>query len=257
MKSENFFISYPLQSFNSNGTVTTPFKITVRTDDRAIEKKCAEEYPDLMFAAQYNQDQLFRLQKMKAFIRKSLTNKHIEEIHGLFYSGKYLYPLPFPKPISTISITGFDCKIWTNNEPRLELQGTITVSILEVLKYYYDNKIIKIQHNKKLIKNEILLFWSKPLPLLLIFDRATECRTRMMELIKKYLQDKNSAFSKDLVVLTKNPRIHELTKELSWMSNDVLKIAMNDLSENIINKLKNNKGKIAFGYLLYQATKSK
>jgi hypothetical protein len=257
MKSENFFIAYPLQLFSANGTVTTPFKITVRTDDLALEKKCAAEFPDLMFMAQYNQDQLFRLQKMKRLIQSSLSQSYINQVHELFYTGKYLYPIPFDKKISNIKITGYDCKMWTNSEPRLELEGTITISIPDVWRFYYESGIIKVQHNKKLVRNEILMFFSKPLPLLLVYDRATELKNRMLELIKKDLKDKGSKISKDFSTLTKNPRLNELTKEVAWMSLDVIKVAMNDLSENILNKMKNNKGKIAFGYLLYQALKTK
>lgn len=255
MKSENLFISYPLQSIDSKNVVKTPFKITVRTDE--IENKCKELFPDLMVATIYNQDQLIRLQQMKRFIKNALKKKDLDDIHQLFYTGRYLYPLPAQKPISQLTLTDYDCKIWTNNEPRLELTGYITVGMNEIFKYFYDSKIIKIKYNKKLIKQEIQLFFSKSLPLMIIYERSMEFKSKIIELIKKMLLDKNSYLFKDMANYIKNPHFIDLTKEVTWFGLETISISMNDFSENIINKLKNNKGKIAFGYLLYKSLKNK
>jgi hypothetical protein len=255
MITENLFISYPLQSIDYKNVVKTPFKITVRTGE--LENKCKEQFPDLMTATIYNQDQLIRLQQMKRFIKASLKKKDLDNIHTLFYTGRYLYPLSAQKFISQLTLTDYDCKIWTNNEPRLELSGYITVSMDDIFKYFYDSKIIKLKHNKKLIKQEIQLFFSKSLPLMIIYERSTEFKSKIIELIKKLLADKNSYLFKDLAHYIKNPHFIDLTKEITWFGLETINISMNDLSENIINKLKNNKGKLAFGYLLYKSLKNK
>ena len=257
MKSDNFFISYPLQNINSKNVITTPFKINIRTNDGLIEKKCAELFPDLMVASQYTQEQLFKLQQMKAIIKKAFNKNDIESVHKLFYDGRYLYPLPFPNKLSAITLTSYDCKMWTNNEPRLELEGYVTLDLNELFKYYYENKLIKVIHNKKLIRQEISLVFAKPLPLLFVYERASDCQNKILANIIKMCQDANSFLFKDLMRITKNERLKDLTKDISWQNNYTIKIAMNDLSQNIINKLKDNSGKIAFGYLLYQALKKK
>lgn len=255
MKSENFFIIYPLQSVDLKNNVKTPFKITVRTNDGLIERKCKELFPDLMVASFYNQDQLIRLQQMKRFIKTAFLKRDEKALHELFYKDKYLYPLKFEKPLSKITLTDFDCKLWTNNEPRLEIQGYITININDVFQRMYETSIIKIKHNKKLIRQEIVLTLEKSLPLLLLYERPSDCKNRIVTLIDTLLKDKNSYLYKDLIKLVKNAYFGDLTKEVTWSGLMTITIGMNDLSENIINKLKNNKGKIAFGYLLYKSLK--
>lgn len=255
MKYDNLYISYPLQNINSKNIITTPFRINIRTSDGLIEKKCQELFPDLMTASFYDAKQLIRLQQMKTIIKNALLKNDLEQILKIFYDGKYLYPLNPGNKFVKLELTSYDCKVWTNNEPRLELAGNIIIDLEGILKHYYDTKLIKIVHNKKLLKQNISLIFAKPFPLLLVYEKSSDCYNKVLELIKKWINDKNCFFNKDLVKLTKNQRFNDLTKQVTWINNFTIDIAMNDLSENIINKLKNNKGKIAFGYLLYKSLK--
>lgn len=234
-------ISFPLTSIEKN-VITVPFKIIYQTHSKALESKIADKYPDLITMAGYNAEQLKRLLVMKKEIQNGLTPADVDEIHNVFYEKYFLDPIQKTDNVTKIKLTAFDCKMWTDEEPYLEINGEISADIDEMFQKLYTRKKIIVKKDVKSFKQTVMLKLISHLPLIYIFDKPTFLFSFFFNNIFLKSIDKRGTFwNTKMRSQFKVKNFEKAEKSFEFIGFNQIKIKILDFGTNLMNKISNNK----------------
>jgi hypothetical protein len=249
----DFTINFHTQS-NKKNKLSTNFKIVFQTSNNNIEKYCQETWPYLIEHKQYSLDQLKELQQMKRYIKKNISQNDINYVHKYFYDKSFFDNIRITNKFTSIEITNYDCKMWTDNIPYIELEGIITLDLDKLFGYYIRKDYYKLimPYKQKLINIEFDIFFSKSFPLYATFRNNTLIKKIFLDYIYKELNNKNNRkLLKDIEKTLKISKIYEYKKQVKWKGKNI-HVNINDITKLLKLKAKKNFLPMAGGYILYK-----
>ena len=193
---QRFDIDFSL--FKVKGDIISfPFYVVIQTTTKGIEEYCRENWPNLLDRTYiHSREDKLRQIKMEKYIKETLLKqkKELDIIHNLFYEKRWFGRFKSSDLLSSIQLHDFDAKTWTNPEiPYLELKGEISINLNKVVDYYFRKNLIKLKRNNKFVKEEIILQFISPLPLLLTYMKSQKIK----DLIVKQLENLYNRFEKN------------------------------------------------------------
>lgn len=204
--------------------ITFPFKAVIQTSSLNIEKHCKSNWPDLMRDTAYNMDQLARLQKMKAYIKRSFSNSDWQDILKHFQVKGWFNPITDFNSVlvSGIVITDSTCKFWSDPvHPYLTIYGQITVDLEKVINFYISKKhLIVKKHSDSMTKQIAQVYYVTNLPSILIYDGIMNYNTEIMEIIKEHFK-KQGELTKQLEKELKIKELSKAKKDFQWIGNSI------------------------------------
>ena len=251
----DFQIKFHMQTVK-NKKVTTPFKIVFQTPSKSIEKRCVEQWPYLMQHQKYSTQQLKELQKMKAYIKNRLSRSDKNYIHKYFYDTKWFEPFRRITNMTSIELTDYNCKIWTDKEvPFLEISGEITLDMRKLFDLYFKRKFLKLETEKTRHKfhDKVMIRFQKPLPLYVTFRGGQEAKKVFANLLREKIDSRRpNDIKKKFEKQFNLKKLETFKKDVEWDRRGKLVVEINDTMKMLKIKAKENVLPLAGGYLLYR-----
>lgn len=251
-------ISFPLTTIEKN-IISVPFKIIYQTPSKALELKIAQKYPDLVTLAAYNPEQLKRLLVMKKEIQKGITSSEVNEIHNIFYEKYFMDPFQMQDDISTIKLTAFDCKMWTDELPYLELNGVISADIDLMFRKLLSKRKLIIKKDIKSFKQTVIFKLTSHLPLIYIFDKPTFLFSFFFhEIFLKTLDKPGTFWNKTVRKQFKIKKFEKADKQIELFGFNQIRIKILNFASNLANKISKNKLEAGvLGFMVYGHLRNK
>jgi len=258
-KQMDFTISFHNQLIK-NYIIETDFEIVFQTSIQSIEKYCKEKYPTLITHKQYSTDELAQLVLMKNYIKKNLNSNDITYIHNYFYEKHWFEPLSYISNITSIKLTDYNCKMWSDPElPYLEIKGIISLDLKKLVDLYLNKKKyydIILPYSQKVVSKVSSIKFNRAFPLYVTYKGGVEFRNQVLNIVKDYIKNKIPNNIKQVIEKKmKINNIDEYKMEVNWKSSDEIEININDAMKLLKLKIKENFLPMAGGFVLYRNLK--
>jgi hypothetical protein len=244
----DFQILFSTQRFDKT-SITTQFKIVFISDSKVLETELKAKYPEFLHHRVLSPTENLKNLEMQSYILKRSKELNLAQVcETYFLNNKWMYPLN-QSHVKTV-ITKGNSKFWTNPlYPYLELQGEITIDMEKAFDFYYQNKFIEFQVDKKVLHRNTVMKFNKPWPQIVVYQNYAGYR----ELILNWIKDrflKNKKYVDDLEKATGLKNITKTQVEFRWRNNDI-EIIIDNMTFLLSQKIFDNKFKILAGiYLL-------
>lgn len=240
-------IQFPLKR-REKRKIVFPFEMVAQTSSLSIEKYCQNKWPSFMNDAQRGLSELYELQKMKTYIKKTLAQNDLNDIMKFFSFKQWFSPLPdYKKFLVKIEIKDATCKLWDRKIPYLQLNGEFTIDIDKIVDEYIRNQYITIRKGKAgILKEAAEIRFMKSFPLLLTYEGFMVYNPELLDVFKDLCNKPGHIVSQ----IEKEIQLKDVAtfrKELQWQSNDTIKVIINDLDKILIAKAKKHAIPIAVG----------
>lgn len=195
----------------------TPFKIVIADTLGKIEQECAEKWPQLMIAREYNMEDLKQLQLMKAFIKARMTPKEKYQILMYFYEKAQFYPYDRShiKDFAWVDVLDVDCKLW-NDRPHLELECAIYFDMEEYCLQLLKDRLIRFAYTQKYQFGIMEVIFTRPLPQLVYYLNKPMFNRMMLEYFDFAMNRFGSPYLKQMAPLMRESweQLHKMPKTI-------------------------------------------
>ena len=213
-------LSYNLdhtQTTNKGTVATYKFTCVVQTSSKKVEKYVKEKWPKLMTYAEYSAADRLEMFKMKDYLKANITQSDIDEVHELAYARSWFTPFYRNDKITKCVLTEFGAKTWSNPDvPYLELSGTITLDLKDLITFYIKQKWIIFETKSGIMSEAPAISFIKPLPFAMIYNGSSTPFEIILKEIIVQASKQNSDICKLLSKTTKLKNIHSYDKEILW-----------------------------------------
>lgn len=218
---QSFNLEFRMQQTKDNKFIV-PFEIVIQSSNLQIEKYCAKTWPDLMHSALLSIDQLYRLQKMKNYIKRSLSTQTKNDIKKYFFDKRWIDPIKENDGIVDIDFTDFNCKMWSLADPYLEIKGNFYIDLEKLLDKYID-KYMELDVKDKLLSEKVKISFKKSWPVVLNYRGSIQYKHIFLNKLKNKLEQrgKNNFKNKIEKALNFND-LHKIKKNLSWQNESLI-----------------------------------
>lgn len=218
---QTFNLEFRMQQTKDDKFIV-PFKIVIQSSNLQIEKYCAKTWPDLMHSALLSMDQLYRLQKMKNYIKRSLSTQTKDDILKYFFDKRWVDPIKNMDKIVKIDFTDFNCKMWSLADPYLEIEGNFYIDLEKMLNLYID-KYIDLDVQDKLLSEKVKIKFKKPWPVLLNYRGSIQYKQIILNKLKNKIEKSGSNnFKKKLEKALGFKDLHKIKKNLNWQNESLI-----------------------------------
>jgi len=223
-------IEFPLRTIQ-NYVITFPFYLEVQTSSRSIEQYCVKNFNDLIGYTELNITELYKLQKMKAYIKGRLTSSDIKDMIDIFVSkGWFTNIITGNSSIFKFKIDECRCKMSSDILPFLLINGSFSINIKTLINWYVAQNKISVKHTgNNITRATAEIVFNEPVPYVLGYERSHDIRSSILELISD-LCHKSSPLSTSLAKAIGLEKITELKKEISWIDDRRIKIAVTGMA---------------------------
>lgn len=238
-----------------NGIVTYPVFLEVQTTSKKIEQHCVKEFNELLWYTELNINQLYQLQKMKAYIKSNLTDSDKKDMLAIFHT-KGWFEVPYD--LYSWKITDVRCKMSSDKLPFLLIDAEIGFRIKSILDHYVSGGHIHVKHSSNNITKETAeIYFEKPLPYILVYERSFDIQKEVLKTISE-MMGKGSTLSKQLSNAIGIENVTSLKKEITWTGDRTIKVVINDFGGLLKAKAKKNWVPLTFaGILAYDRQQKK
>ena len=214
------------KTISSANIVVIPFEMEVQTSSLTIEKYCMEHYNDLLYYKEFGIEQLYQLQKMKAYIKKSLTDSDYKDMIDILVSKGWLTNFdPKNNKIFTFKIDDVRCKYSSDKFPFLMIYGKMTFNLNEIIFEYMNKNYIDVKYSgSEFIKETAEIKFNKSLPYILVFERSYDILSTVLKIIVKLTNEQNSKLSTKIDKETGISNTYKMKKEIVWNGDNSIKI---------------------------------
>ena len=265
-KQQDFDIQFHTQSIRNTNRfkdISIRFKIVFQTSTKKIEKYCLEHHSNLLRHKQFSADERAQLIIMRQYIESNLTKKDLNYIHQYFYDRRWFDPFNSrdKDKISSIEIDTVDAKIWTDELPYLEVNGTITIHFKELFDEYVKKGYHRFEMDRKQrITTRIIRFiFSKSLPLILTYRGHNNIKDIFISIFEDYIKsrrkDRRNIIKKEIEKYLKIENIHLYRMKINWKFSDTIEVNINDTTRLLKLKAKESVLPIIGGFVIYDALK--
>lgn len=267
-KQQDFDIQFHTQTVRNRGKnkdISIRFKIVFQTSTKKIEKYCLEHHSNLLQHKQFSADERAQLIIMRQYIENNLTKKDLNYIHEYFYDRRWFDPFVVrdKDKISSIEVDTVDAKMWTDDLPYLEVNGTITVYFKEL----FDEYVKKGYHsfemiNKQRITSRIIKFvFARALPLILTYRGHNHIKGIFTSIFEDYIKsrrtDRRNIIKKEIEKRLKIEDIHLYRMKIDWKFTNTIEVNINDTARLLKLKAKESVLPIIGGFVIYDALKKR
>jgi len=238
-----------------NGIVTYPVFLEVQTTSKKIEQHCVKEFNELLWYTELNINQLYQLQKMKAYIKSNLTDSDKKDILNIFHT-KGWFEVPYD--LYSWKIIDVRCKMSSDKLPFLLIDAEVGFRMKSILDRYVSNGYIHVKHSGNNITRETAeIYFEKPLPYILIYERSFDIQKEVLKTISE-MMGRGSALSKQLSNAIGIENVTSLKKEITWAGDRTIKVVINDFGGLLKAKAKKNWVPLTFaGIIAYDRAQKK
>lgn len=220
-----------------NGVVTYPVFLEVQTTSKKIEQHCFKEFNDLLWYTELNMTQLYALQKMKAYIKFSLSTSDKQDILKIFHMKGWFNAA---HDLYSFKILECRCKMSSDRLPFLLIDAEISFNIKNTINHYIQNNKIYIKSTQNNITKETAeIYFKEPLPYILVYERSYDIQKEILKIISDSLST-SSPLSRQLDKAIGIEKTQNLRKEITWAEDRKIKIVINDFSGMLKAKVKKN-----------------
>lgn len=245
MKLDTYKISSAMRRIES-GVVTFPVYLEVQTTSTKIEQYCMKNFPTLIVFHEFSMEEMYQLAKMKTYIKSNLTASDKKDIIDVFITKGWLN--------NAITVYDFKilecrCRMAADKIPFLLINAEISFNIKSLMKYYVSQNWLSIVHTGNNITKETAeLYFSQPLPYMLIFERSSEIQAQMLQVISELLRSGPLAKQFDKAVGLE--KASTLKKQITWGTDKQIKIVIDDAVGLLKLKAKKNWVPLTFAAII-------
>jgi len=232
-------VNYALQK-RERDIIHIPIEIVMQTSSLVIENYCLKTYPTILQFKSYSLEELYALQKMKAYIKSHIVGADRDGIIDFLYQKQFMGDVTRHANIYTLKVDQADAKMWQSNLPYLSLTCTLSFNIRKYLEWFIQNRGIKVVFKDNAYIKEILeIHFEKPLPFILIAEGGVTSRDMVLQMLIEMCNTKSS-LSELIGKELKINNIHTFKKEVRWVDDRRLRIVIDDLFKILGDKIKKN-----------------
>jgi len=259
MKLNQHIFHFAQKHFERNYTLIIPFEIEAQTSSLKIEKFCLQNFKDIITFHELSIEELYKLQKMKSYIRHNLTNGDMIDIVNVFKSKGWFSYLPTEnKKIFQIMIDDIKCTMSSDVYPFIRFYGKISINIKELINLYIStNKIVPKQSENKFVKEVIDIQFLQPLPYILMYERSHDIQQAVLSIIME-LCNSRSSLSSSIAKAIGIENVYKFKKSGMWLNDTTVRVTVNDFMGLLTAKTKKNWVPLTFaGVMAYQHQQEK
>ncbi len=259
MKLNQHTFHFAQKHFEKNYTLIIPFEVEAQTSSLKIEKYCLQNFKDILVFHELNIEELYKLQKMKSYIKKNITNGDIIDLINVFKSkGWFTYIPTENKKIFNIFIDDVKCNMSSDVYPFIKFYGKISINIKELISLYLTtNKIVPKQSDNKFVKEVIDIQFLQPLPYILMYERSYDIQQVVLSIIME-LCNSRSSLSSSITKAIGIENVYKFKKNGMWLNDTTIRVTVNDFMGLLTAKTKKNWVPLTFaGVMAYQHRQEK
>ncbi len=222
LKVQDFNINFGSQLLQNTDKLITPFKVIFQTSSKKIETHLKKNYSDFLSHRVLNISELSILLELKKYIKSNLDNSTLNEILNYFFERYWLLPFSVLDKIAYIEIKEVNAKWWADiNYPYIELEANIVLDLKRIVNLLFEKKLIKIEFDVKFSKNEILLNFVKPLPLLTTYLGGGIIKQFILKYIESNITKNDFYIVKELQSVLKKNNLNDFKAQCKWEGTNI------------------------------------
>ncbi len=225
--------------FFEGNSLTIPFIMEVQTSSLAIEKYCVNHFSDLLRYEVFSVEQLHRLQQMKTYIKKSLSNGDINDMITILKNHGWLNNLDTnQKSIFQFQINETTMKMSSDVYPYMTVRGKIKINLQALISEYIRKGLLtpKLSDNK-FVKEVLDLKFVQPLPTILTYERSFDIQQVILSIVTGFC-NKQSSLSSAISKAVGIDSTYKFKKEVAWYGDGTIRVVINDFTNLLKAKAK-------------------
>jgi hypothetical protein len=212
----SFNIDFGTMSYKGNKAIF-PFAVVYQTQSKKIEQYCQKTWPKLMTHEIYTPEDNLQKYKMYSYIKNNLTSSDLNDLHKTIYERNWMSPLDFNDKISTIEITEYGCKTWSDpNIPYLELKGIIIIDMIDMFHCYIKKGWITFENKSGILSENPTIKINKSLPFIIRYNSSQTPFDIILKEVTKQLNTNGSALLKMIHTKIKIKDFAGYKKNITW-----------------------------------------